>query len=125
MIKWATFTFPPLNLWNMCPHYAFWWDINNIKEFYMSDGATEMIKDEYKNNYKPIEWEALDKEVKAWETSTKQVIRDMKKRETFGLQKYGKSLTVDTDEDMLQHLYEELMDGAVYIKTLIEQRKVL
>jgi hypothetical protein len=56
-------------------------------------------------------------------TSTKLVVEDMIKRETFGYNKYGKYLTVDTDENMLQHLYEELLDGAVYIRTLIEQRK--
>ena len=57
-------------------------------------------------------------------TSTKLVVEDMIKREEFGYNKYGKYLTVDTDENMLQHLYEELLDGAVYIRTLIEQRKI-
>lgn len=71
-----------------------------------------------------IAWKALDQEVKAWEATTKDVIADMLEREAFGLQKYGKALTVATDEDMLQHLYEELLDGAVYIKTLINQRKL-
>jgi hypothetical protein len=56
-------------------------------------------------------------------TSTNLVIKDMLERETFGYNKYGKYLTVNTDENMLQHLYEELLDGAVYIRTLIEQRK--
>lgn len=56
-------------------------------------------------------------------TSTKLVVEDMIQRETFGYNKYGKYLSVNTDEDMLQHLYEELLDGAVYIRTLIEQRK--
>lgn len=67
-------------------------------------------------------WTRLDTEVKDWESTTKDVVKDLKARETFGLQKYGKTLTVNTDEDMLQHLYEELLDGAVYIKTLINQR---
>lgn len=71
-----------------------------------------------------ITWKVLDQEVKTWESTTKNVIVDMQEREAFGLQKYGKSLTVNTDEDMLQHLYEELLDGAVYIKTLINQRKL-
>lgn len=56
-------------------------------------------------------------------TSTKLVVEDMIRREKFGYNKYGKYLSVHTDEDMLQHLYEELLDGAVYIRTLIEQRK--
>lgn len=70
-----------------------------------------------------INWKKLDKDVKEWESSTTLVIKDMRERECFGIHKYGKSLTVGTDEDMLQHLYEELLDGAVYTKTLIEQRK--
>jgi hypothetical protein len=56
-------------------------------------------------------------------SSTDLVIKDMKQREIFGFKKYNKYLTERTDEDMLQHLYEELLDGAVYIRTLIEQRK--
>ena len=58
----------------------------------------------------------------SFETSTDLVIRDLLRREEFGLQKYGKYLHKHTNEDMLQHLYEELLDAAVYIKTLIEQR---
>lgn len=72
---------------------------------------------------KPIVWNKLDTEVKDWESTTKFVIQDMKQRECFGLQKYGKTLNVGTDEDMLQHLYEELLDASVYIKTLILQRE--
>lgn len=64
-----------------------------------------------------------DKEVESVSiTSTDLVIRDMKQREIFGFKKYNKFLTEKTDEDMLQHLYEELLDGAVYIRTLIGQR---
>lgn len=70
-----------------------------------------------------INWEKLDKEIPEWEDSTTQVIKDLRDRATFGLKKYGKALSVKTDEDMLQHLYEELLDASVYIKTLIEQRK--
>lgn len=72
---------------------------------------------------KCLDWRLLNEEVKDWETTTKLVISDMKKREAFGLQKYGKALSKDTDEDMMNHLYEELLDGAVYIRTLMEQRK--
>ncbi len=74
------------------------------------------------NDYQKIEddWWFLKQET----TSTDDVIRDLRQREKFGFKKYGKFLTKDTDEDMLQHLYEELMDAAVYIKTLINQRKI-
>jgi hypothetical protein len=70
------------------------------------------------------DWEYQDK-VKLFvsKTSTDLVIQDMKQREIFGYKKYNKYLTDKTDEDMLQHLYEELLDASVYIKTLLEQRK--
>lgn len=51
------------------------------------------------------------------------VIKDMKKRETLGLNRYGTTLNINTTKDMLQEHYEELLDAVVYIKTLLEQRK--
>lgn len=59
-----------------------------------------------------------------YESSWNDVIEDMRQREEFGYKKYGKYLYVKTNEDMLQHLYEELLDATVYIKTLINQRKI-
>jgi hypothetical protein len=56
------------------------------------------------------------------QTSTELVTLDLMAREAFGLRKYGHYVNESTD-DMLQHLYEELLDASVYIKTLIEQRK--
>lgn len=50
------------------------------------------------------------------------VIADIKEREGFGALKYGKYLTPHTPEDTLQHLYEELLDAVVYIKTEILKR---
>lgn len=84
----------------------------------MSGGIESMYEES-----KPIDWKLLDKERKEHEQSVSQVVRDLKERQAFGLQKYGKSLTAATDEDMLQHLYEELLDASIYIRTLIEQRK--
>lgn len=78
-------------------------------------GDCSDIKYEYDS---PV-WEKVAKKT-SWDT----VIEDIRQREDFGYKKYGKYLTVDTDEDMLQHLYEELLDATVYIKTLINQRKV-
>lgn len=70
------------------------------------------------------EFSYLDKiKEKLTPTSTTLVVKDILDRENFGYNKYGKYLTVDTDENMLQHLYEEILDSAVYIRTLIEQRK--
>lgn len=55
-------------------------------------------------------------------TATDDVIKDLRSREKMGFKKYNKFLTPNTDEDMLQHLFEELLDASLYIKTLINQR---
>lgn len=57
-------------------------------------------------------------------TATDDVIKDLRNREKMGYKKYNKFLTPNTDEDMLQHLFEELLDASLYIKTLINQRKL-
>jgi len=54
---------------------------------------------------------------------TKDVIADLVERERFGALKYGKYLTHHTTEDTMQHLYEELLDAALYIKTEMKKRK--
>jgi len=53
---------------------------------------------------------------------TLDVIADLKRREQFGALKYGKFLTHHTTEDTMQHLYEELLDAALYIKTEMKKR---
>jgi hypothetical protein len=50
-------------------------------------------------------------------------MKDIRMREAAGVLKYGKYLTPHTTEDTLQHLYEELLDAVVYIKTEILKRK--
>lgn len=54
---------------------------------------------------------------------TLDVIKDLKEREQFGALKYGKFLTHHSNEDMMQHLYEELLDAALYIKCEMKKRK--
>lgn len=54
---------------------------------------------------------------------TLDVIADLTERERFGALKYGKFLTHHTTEDTMQHLYEELLDAALYIKTEMKKRK--
>lgn len=73
-------------------------------------------------DYKQIEddWYWLKQET----TATDDVIKDLCDREKMGYKKYNKFLTPDTDEDMLTHLFEELLDASLYIKTLINQRKL-
>lgn len=53
----------------------------------------------------------------------KSVIKDMKKRDKFGMKKYGKPLNTETPKDFLVELYEELLDAIVYLKTELEKRK--
>lgn len=55
-------------------------------------------------------------------TTTALVIKDLVKREQLGIKKYGHTVDKSPD-DMLQHLYEELLDACCYIKTEIERRK--
>jgi hypothetical protein len=54
-----------------------------------------------------------------------QIISDLKEREAMGIRKYG--VSVDdaqlTDDEWLQHAYEEALDFAVYIKKLMNQKK--
>lgn len=50
------------------------------------------------------------------------VVQDMLARNEEGARKYNRYLTSDCPDNMLQHLYEELLDAAVYIKTLIVQK---
>lgn len=56
------------------------------------------------------------------ESTTTKVCRDLQLRERVGIAKYGHTVDKSSD-DMLQHLYEELLDAACYIKTEIERRK--
>ena len=83
----------------------------------MSGGIEEMYLWEEADRLK--NGKEADKENSSWN----EVISDIKERERFGAIKYGKYLTAYTHEDTLQHLYEELLDAVVYIKTEINKRK--
>lgn len=50
------------------------------------------------------------------------VVEDMLSRNAEGYAKYNRYLTTDCPDDMLQHAYEEALDLAVYLKTIICQR---
>lgn len=120
-LEWPEFKFGPLNLWVMPKHSVL---IGHISKWYGSNH--------------PDLWEK-DMDVRDWgisklfsgrrfiprpvNTSWDDVIDDIIHREAVGATKYGKYLTVDTDEDMLQHAYEEALDMVVYLKTLINQRE--
>lgn len=51
------------------------------------------------------------------------VIADMWQRNQEGKEKYNRYLMPDCPDNMLQHLYEELLDAAVYTKTLLLQQQ--
>ena len=56
-------------------------------------------------------------------SSWKSVIKDIKKRDKFGIKKYTIPLNTITKKDMLQKHYEELLDAVFYIKTYLLERK--
>jgi hypothetical protein len=81
----------------------------------MSDGMTdEWLENEHLRN---------QKEGNKADSITNDVIKDLRTREQFGALKYGKFLTHHTTEDTMNHLYEELLDAALYIKTEMKKRK--
>lgn len=53
-----------------------------------------------------------------------QVRADLLDRSQKGIQKYGTTLDRDdlTETQWMQHAYEEMLDGALYLKKLIELR---
>lgn len=54
----------------------------------------------------------------------KTVIKDMLDRRALGITRYGKPVVADdTNEDWLQHAYEEALDMTVYLRAEIERRK--
>ena len=55
----------------------------------------------------------------------RQVQRDLEGRANSGKEQYGEHLTADTKIDGLQYLYEELLDGANYIRKAMEDRRAL
>jgi len=55
--------------------------------------------------------------------SWKYVIKDMKKRNKWGMKQYGVPLTTRTPKDFLQETYEELLDAVVYLRTELQIRK--
>ena len=63
--------------------------------------------------------QGIEREITTWDY----VKRDINAREEMGALKYGKYLTPNTHEDMLQHAYEEALDLVVYLKTLLLQRE--
>lgn len=51
------------------------------------------------------------------------VLQDMKDRDKFGLNKYGTRLQPFNGRNVLRDLYQELLDGAVYVRQLIFEQE--
>jgi hypothetical protein len=52
------------------------------------------------------------------------VLADIEARKQLGIKKYGTALQAGNGRDMLQDLYEELLDACIYIRGEIENRKI-
>lgn len=117
-IEWPDLNLPPINLYSLPYVMTIKWDWGTETRkgvMYMSGGGDdEWFENEYLRN---------QKEGKREDSITLDVIADLKERERFGALKYGKFLTHHTTEDTMQHLYEELLDAALYIKTEMKKRK--
>lgn len=50
------------------------------------------------------------------------VVKDLVDRAEVGFKKYGRYLH-DSSDDMLQHMYEELLDAAMYVKTILHRQE--
>lgn len=51
-----------------------------------------------------------------------QVIADVEERRTVGISRYGTALQPHNGRDALRDLYEELLDGAMYVKQAMVER---
>jgi hypothetical protein len=124
MVVWICDELPPLNLWNFPEwRYDMGKTINDITvQEWDSLRAKQM---DYTTIYEP-KWKEKVNGIPYQKTKATlpSVIADLASREVRGIGKYGKALDNNTGEDMMQHLYEELLDAAMYIKTLINQREV-
>lgn len=56
--------------------------------------------------------------VKTKDKTVTSVIRELDKRSVAGIEKYGTTLDENKTDDFLQHLLEEVLDAANYIKKL-------
>jgi hypothetical protein len=53
------------------------------------------------------------------------LVEDILARKEFGLRKYGQPLRANNGRDTLRDAYEEVLDLAVYLRTLIAERDSL
>lgn len=52
-------------------------------------------------------------------------IKDMENRKRLGIERYGTPLQAFNGRDGLQDLYEELLDGVVYLRQVQEEQAVI
>lgn len=51
------------------------------------------------------------------------VMQDFAERKRLGIERYGVALQAHNGRNMLQDLYEELLDASIYIKGVLEEQK--
>ena len=65
----------------------------------------------------PVFWDAIDTRPKVRvDQITEAVIDDLRSRSTRGIKKYNTTLCENNKDDFMNHLYEELLDAAQYVK---------
>lgn len=69
------------------------------------------------------DWYEVNTIRKPKDNITVSVMEDLKLRADRGVQKYSTTLEENNHDDFLNHLYEELLDAAQYIKKEIVVRK--
>jgi hypothetical protein len=69
----------------------------------------------------PMFWDTLEHK----DTITEAVINDLNSRSALGIKKYNTTLGENNHQNMLQHMYEELLDAAQYCKKEIHNIHVI
>lgn len=82
------------------------------------------VLEEYGDSFTMEEFLALE-EQQAIAAVTREMIEDIKEREQKGLNTYKQTMDRKdmTQLDWLQHLYEELLDAALYTKKIMNSAK--
>lgn len=124
LVKWMCDFLPPLNLWNFPEWRYIMPNIDDCRQYEkeMEQAfSNDVPAAKYAGwclgvNYSPPNLPPVQEPIEDL------VAKDLKDRARWGIQKYGHALHESMD-DMIQHLYEELLDGASYIKAYQVQQK--
>jgi hypothetical protein len=93
--------------------------LNNIKRLRLWIGGLN-------NKAAQIEIDRIERAIAKFVPRDKvveEVVKRIVERSNIGIEKYGKTLHANNTDDFLQHLQEELLDGANYVQKLIMHRE--